>query len=124
MSGLDQIAVTGAPGLVSALGIGTVFMCLVILFLIMILMGRIMPRLGVSRRVASSPGNARGQTPATAAPESDAEMQEPSRQSETAAAVAVALVRHRKRKTSRPVEEETTGNAWKMAGRLNAMKKL
>ena len=45
MNALDDIAVTGAPAIVTALGMGTVFLCLTLLYLMTRIVGTWLPRL-------------------------------------------------------------------------------
>ena len=48
MDFLSEIATTGSPAIMAALGMGTVFLCLTLLYLITRIIGSWMPRLLVS----------------------------------------------------------------------------
>jgi len=125
MSALDQIAISGAPGLVSALGIGTVFTCLTLLLFTMFFMGRVMAWVSGKSRAAGYQANNGTDVPGemTQRPPSETTGKLPE-QPEVAAAIAIAIARHRTRRTPSPAGEETYRNSWKLAGRLNAMKRL
>lgn len=122
MNGLEQIAATGAPGVVTALGMGTVFLCLALLYLITRLIGIFLPGL-------LSPA---GQGPAAEVcppPTEDQVAAAPPRpgpagadEEGVAAAIAIALGRHRSSR-ARPVVGEMKGDSpWKLAGRLRALR--
>ena len=51
MEALNEIAITGSPALMTALGMGTVFLCLALLYLITRIIGSWLPRLLASAGV-------------------------------------------------------------------------
>jgi sodium pump decarboxylase gamma subunit len=123
MIGLDEIATTGSPALVSALGMGTVFACLTILYLLMRLLGRTIPRM-----VASS-GRAASTEARASASENGPEELSPTEEARAndeegiAAAITIALARHRSSRLTSVSPESRGGSPWKMAGRARALRR-
>ena len=123
MSGLDDIARTGAPAIVALLGIGTVFLSLTILYLLMRIMDRIVPHLSASAQQAAPVDTAAPVSEYEEAPSSVKEETPSSNDLEVAAAITLALARHRSSRAKPHTEEAGATNSWKMAGRLNALRK-
>ena len=123
MIGLDEIAATGSPGIVSALGMGTVFSCLTILYLLMRVLGVALPRVtGISggvtatEAITSSPGKGTTELPA---PEEATTSDEEG----IAAAITIALARHRSSRLTPAISESRGGSPWKVAGRVRALRR-
>ena len=120
---MDDIAKTGAPAIVALLGIGTVFLSLTILYILMRVMGRVMPRLTASTRRAAPVHTAAPVSEYDEVPTSVKKETPASNNMEAAAAITLALARHRSSKAKPHSEETGATNSWKMAGRLNALRK-
>jgi sodium pump decarboxylase gamma subunit len=122
METLNEIAITGSPGLMTALGMGTVFLCLVLLYLITRIIGSWLPRL------LASAGGAASVEPVASTTEDDAEAIPATRQASDAqeegmvAAMTLALARHRSSR-SRSVADGSGGvDPWKIAGRIRTLR--
>lgn len=121
MGGFDEIATTGSPGLIAALGMGTVFMCLTLLYVVTRLLGRYLPRL---LQAVSSASAEAAVTPAANGAEQSASPDEEaaSGAANVAAAIAIALTRHRASRAQAEVEVTRGTSPWKMAGRMRALR--
>jgi Na+-transporting methylmalonyl-CoA/oxaloacetate decarboxylase gamma subunit len=121
MNALDEINVTGAPAIVTALGMGTVFLCLVLLYVITRLVGRWLPGLlGMAEGAESAEGveaAAEAEAGATAA----APKESPAGDEAIVAAMTLALARHRFSRL-RSVEEPRGADPWKIAGRIRTLR--
>jgi sodium pump decarboxylase gamma subunit len=122
MGGFDQIATTGSPAIVTALGMGTVFLCLALLYLMTRLLAQ-----SISRLLASTRGTPADEAAAsTTAHEAEGvpaalDASAPEKEG-VAAAIAIALTRHRSSRTRAGTEEAKGSSAWKMAGRMRAFR--
>jgi sodium pump decarboxylase gamma subunit len=120
VNALNDIAVTGAPAIVTALGMGTVFLCLVLLYLMTRLVGRWLPRLLGSAEVAASAESVESEEQAPALP---AARQAPPAGDETiVAAMALALARHRLSRMQSVAEDPRGVDPWKIAGRIRTLR--
>jgi sodium pump decarboxylase gamma subunit len=122
MESLHDIANTGAPALVTALGMGTVFSCLLILYVMTRIVGRWLPRL-LGTAEAKAPVEdveSAGEAEAPALPVSQQES--PAGDEAIVAALALALARHRASRMKAVVEEPRGADPWKIAGRLRALR--
>lgn len=117
MNGLSEIAATGAPGIMTVVGLGTVFLCLTLLYGCTRLLGILL-----APKSAKPPAAA--QVASTAAePEPEAGASEDSGAGEAALAAAITLVLARHRASVlRSHDEDPTGDPWKMAGRLRMLR--
>ena len=122
MEGLKDIATTGAPGIVTALGMGTVFACLLLLYLTTHLMGRGLPRLialrgdrkSATALAPASPDEVAGVAEEQGTPEiPDAAI---------AGAITLVLARHRSAGVIPATREATGEDPWKIAGRLRLLR--
>ena len=119
---MDDIAITGAPAIVTALGMGTVFLCLTLLYLMTRIVGGLLPRL---LRSAEGAASAESVEPAT---EVEAEEIPAAQQVSTAgdeaiaAAATLVLARHRLSRMRPAVEEPRGADPWKMAGRIRTLR--
>ncbi len=103
-------------GTVTAIGMGTVFVCLVLLYGMTLLLGSIMSRANAPAKPARSPAAAQD-SPETATTETE-EPSGPSREA-IAAAITLVLARHR---ASRSRPDDSRIDAWKLAGRVRALR--
>lgn len=120
MESLNEIATTGAPGIVTAMGMGTVFSCLILLYFITRAMGS-----GVSRLVAFTERKNSAPEPVPEPTSSNSSVESSQAESPAAgitAAIVLALVRHRSARVA-PVLDELRGpDAWKVAGRMHSLR--
>ena len=118
MEGLQDIATTGAPVIVTAVGMGTVFLCLGVLYSATHVLGWFRVR-GQSAPTATEPAPvSAAESEATASSPADAAGDNAA----LVAAMTLALVRHRT-SLHRSAEDETSGTApWKLAGRLRMLR--
>ena len=123
MSGLEEIPVTGAPAIVTALGMGTVFLCLTLLYVFTRVMGSTIPQLLASAEApeptetaASATEDEAAQPPATGAAS-------PREDEEVTAAITIALARHRSSRARSLIREARRPSSWKMAGRVQALRR-
>jgi sodium pump decarboxylase gamma subunit len=119
---MDEITVTGAPAIVTALGMGTVFSCLLILYAMTRLIGRWLPRLLGSAEKAAPVERVESATEAAAAALPAARQESAAGEGAIAAAVTLALARHRSSRTTSVVEEPGGADPWKIAGRIRALR--
>lgn len=121
MNALDQITVTGAPAIVTALGLGTVFLCLVLLYVITRVVGWGLPRLLGSAEEDAAVESVESSSEAEAAAAPPVREETPTGDAAIVAAMMVALARHR---FSRPssVEEPRGADPWKLAGRIRTLR--
>ena len=119
---MDEIAVTGAPAIVTALGMGTVFLCLVLLYVITRLVGTWLPRLLGSAEGAASAESVESATEVEAAEVPAAQQSSPAGDEAIAAAMTLALARHRLSRMRSVVEEPRGADPWKMAGRIRTLR--
>jgi Na+-transporting methylmalonyl-CoA/oxaloacetate decarboxylase gamma subunit len=129
---LTEIASTGAPGIVTALGMGTVFLCLVLLYLITRIIGSSLarllapaggadPTLPVSSRTEHE-GAATTETDPAAASREEKNGEEGMGKEGVIAAMTLALVRHRSARMKPAVGEPTGADLWKIAGRIRTLR--
>ena len=95
MESLRDIAITGAPAIVTALGMGTVFSCLLILYVLTRLMGRWLPRLLGTDEAETGDEGVDSATEAEAPELPAAEQALPAGDEPIVAAMTLALARHR-----------------------------
>lgn len=117
MEGLSEIATTGAPGIVTAMGMGTVFACLILLYVFTRVMGSAVPRF-------IAMGEARNRVVTASADASAESTQQPlaAAVDGVAAAITLALVRHRTARVVSAPEEPRDADPWKIAGRVHALR--
>jgi len=121
VNALDDIAVTGAPAIVTALGMGTVFLCLVLLYVFTRVVGALLPRLLGSVEGAAPVESAESTSEAEAAAIPASRQELPAGDAAIAAAMTLALARHRFSRL-RPVEEPRGADPWKLAGRIRTLR--
>ena len=124
--GLEEALSTSSIGMVTALGMGTVFLCLATLYALMIVMGRTFHGMNSSPEALAV--DEPFETVPDIKPESVSETSStlsPSPDSGMVAAIAIALSRHRASRKSAVRVESTVDveNPWKMAARLNGLRK-
>jgi Na+-transporting methylmalonyl-CoA/oxaloacetate decarboxylase gamma subunit len=122
MNALDEITITGAPAIVTALGMGTVFLCLVLLYLVTGIVGRWLPRLLRSGEGAASTGGVERATEVKAAELPAARQESPAEDQALAAAMTLALARHRSSRVRSVVGESGGADPWKIAGRIRTLR--
>jgi Na+-transporting methylmalonyl-CoA/oxaloacetate decarboxylase gamma subunit len=122
MNALNDIATTGAPVIVSALGMGTVFLCLMLLYLMTRIVGGLLPRLLRSAEAAASARSVESATEVEAAEIPAAEQVSPAGNEAIVAAATLVLARHRLSRMRPAVEEPRGADAWKMAGRIRTLR--
>ncbi len=122
MNALDDIAITGAPAIVTALGMGTVFLCLVLLYLMTRMVGRWLPRLLESAEGAASAESVESATEVEAAEIPEAQQVSTAGDEAIAAAATLVLARHRLSRMRPVVEEPRGADPWKMAGRIRTLR--
>jgi sodium pump decarboxylase gamma subunit len=124
MIAFEDIATTGAPAVVAALGMGTVFTCLTILYLLMRLQGRVMPRFTGPAGTAKDVGGSSSADEAAQTPAPTSEETQRTERGGMVAAIAVALERHRRLARAKTQIRQPSGtDGWKMAGRVQALRK-
>jgi Na+-transporting methylmalonyl-CoA/oxaloacetate decarboxylase gamma subunit len=122
MEALNEIATTGSPAIMTALGMGTVFLCLVLLYLITRIIGSWLPRL------LASAGGAASVEPAVSTSEDEAAEIPATRHASAAqeegmvAAMALALARHRASRMRSDADEPRGVDPWKIAGRIRTLR--
>ncbi len=122
MESLSEIAATGSPAIMAALGMGTVFLCLTLLYLITRIIGSWLPRL------LASAGGAASVEPVASTTEDDAAAIPATRQASAAqeegmvAAMTLALARHRSSRMRSGVDEPRGVDPWKIAGRIRTLR--
>ena len=122
MEGLNDIATTGAPMIVTALGMGTVFSCLILLYVITRIMGSGLSRLLNPResKQSAAPAAAGGEASGSEAPEAMGATAPA--EAGIAAAITLVLARHRAARVA-PVAQEAAGvDPWKIAGRMRVLR--
>ena len=120
MDGLNDIATSGAPVIVTALGMGTVFLCLILLYSTTRLIGSTLPRLlaaAESRSAAAEP-EATPSAEAAASPDKDTA----AGQDAIVAALTLVLARHRASRVASVADEPRGVNPWKIAGRIRTLR--
>jgi sodium pump decarboxylase gamma subunit len=121
VNALNEITVTGAPAIVTALGMGTVFLCLVLLYVITRLVGRLVPRLLRSAQGAASAESVESAAEAGAVATAAAAQESPAGDEAIVAAMTIALARHRLSR-ARSFEEPRGADPWKIAGRIRTLR--
>jgi sodium pump decarboxylase gamma subunit len=122
MEALNEIATTGAPGIMTALGMGTVFLCLALLYLITRVVGSWLPR------ILGSDGKAASVEPVAPTTGGEAAAIPATRHASAAeeegmvAAMTLALARHRCSRTRSVVDESRGVDPWKIAGRIRTLR--
>lgn len=120
MNALNEIAVTGAPAIVTMLGMGTVFLCLILLYVMTRAVASWLPRL---LRLVEGAAAVETIEPEDEVAELPAARQAPAVvEGAVAAAVVLALARHRASRMSSGVEEPRGADAWKIAGRIRTLR--
>ena len=119
---MDEITVTGAPAIVTALGMGTVFLCLLLLYVMTRLVGRWLPRLLGSAEAGAAVESVESATEAEAPELPAAQQESPAGDEAIVAAMTLALARHRFSRTRSVVEEPGGADPWKIAGRVRALR--
>ncbi len=122
MNALDDIAITGAPAIVTALGMGTVFLCLTLLYLMTRIVGKWLPRLLESAEGAASAESVESATERQAAAIPAAQQASPVGDEAMAAAMTLALARYRLSRMRSAVEEPRGADPWKVAGRIRTLR--
>jgi sodium pump decarboxylase gamma subunit len=123
MIGLDDIAATGSPAIVAALGMGTVFTCLTILYLLTRLMGRVIPRLLRPPQKTEPVQSSAAASKSDEAPAPVAEERAGTEREGIVAAITIALARHRSARITPPLRAPQAVDGWKMAGRMRGLRK-
>ena len=121
MESLHDIAATGSPAIVTALGMGTVFSCLLILYVLTRLVGRWLPRVLGSEEGEASAESVESAVEAEVAATAAAPQESPAGDEAIVAAMTLALARHRSSRL-RSAEEPRGADPWKIAGRLRALR--
>ena len=125
MNALDDIAITGAPAIVAVLGMGTVFLCLILLYLMTRIVGRWLPwllHLLESAEGAASAESVEAATEVEAAEIPAAQQVSTAGDEAIAAAATLVLARHRLSRMRPVVEEPRGADPWKMAGRIRTLR--
>ena len=119
MEGLNEISTTGAPAIVTLLGLGTVFSCLILLYVMTRMMGSGLPRLLALRDSRKSVGAL-----PTVREDEVAEGQSDSKVPEEAivGAITLVLARHRSARVVPAARQATGEDPWKIAGRLRLLR--
>jgi Na+-transporting methylmalonyl-CoA/oxaloacetate decarboxylase gamma subunit len=125
MEALNEITTTGAPGIVTAIGMGTVFLCLLLLYATTRIIGSSLARLLAPAAEAPSieavePGESVSEyddiaVPATTAGSAAAE-------GALVAAMTLALARHRSSRMRSVAGVASGVDPWKMAGRIRTLR--
>ena len=121
MESLRDIAITGAPAIGTALGMGTVFSCLLILYVLTRLIGRWLPRLLGTDEAETGDEGVDSATEAEAPELPAAEQALPAGDEPIVAAMTLALARHRLSRL-RSSEEPRGDDPWKLAGRIRTLR--
>ena len=119
---MGEITVTGAPEIVTALGMGTVFLCLVLLYVMTSVVGRWLPRLLGSAEPAAPTESVEAATEAEAAALPVARQASPEGDQAIVAAMSLALARHRLSRMRSVVEEPRGADPWTLAGRIRTLR--
>ena len=122
MEGLNEIAATGAPGIVTALGMGTVVACLLLLYGVTHLMGSGLPRLIALRERRKATGALALPSENEVAEAGGAQHEAKAPADAIAGAITLALARHRSARGVPAPREATGEDAWKLAGRLRLLR--
>jgi len=122
MESLNEIAITGAPGITTALGMGTVFLCLVLLYLITRVIGSWLPRLLASTAEAASVEPAAPTTEDEAAAIPATQQASAAQEEGMVAAMTLALARHRSSRMRSAADEPKGVDPWKIAGRIRTLR--
>jgi sodium pump decarboxylase gamma subunit len=121
MESLRDIAITGAPAIVTALGMGTVFSCLLILYVLTRLTGRWLPRLLGTDEGEAPAESVESAVEARVAETAAAPQESPAGDEAIVAAMTLALTRHRSSRL-KSAEEPRGADPWKIAGRLRTLR--
>ena len=122
MESLNEIAITGAPGITTALGMGTVFLCLVLLYLITRVIGSWLPRLLASAAEAASVEPVAPTTEGEAAAIPATRHASAAQEEGVVAAMTLALARHRSSRMRSVADEPRGVDPWKIAGRIRTLR--
>ena len=125
MEALNEVAVTGSPGIMTVLGMGTVFSCLVLLYVITRIIGSWLPRLLALAEAAPSVEPLEPVAPATedeAAGIPATRHALATREEGLAAAMTLVLARHRSSRVKSVVDESKGVDPWKIAGRMRTLR--
>ena len=125
MEALNEITTTGAPGIVTAIGMGTVFLCLLLLYVTTRVIGNSLARL-------TAPAAAAPSTEAVESAESRSEYDDlavpatavgsTAPEEALIAAMTLALARHRSSRMRPAVSASGGVDPWKMAGRIRTLR--
>ena len=120
MDGLNDIATSGAPAIVTALGMGTVFLCLILLYLTTRVIGSTLTRLLASAdgRSAAAEPEATASAEVAASPDKDSA----AGQEAIVAALTLVLARHRASRVASVADEPRGVDPWKIAGRIRTLR--
>jgi Na+-transporting methylmalonyl-CoA/oxaloacetate decarboxylase gamma subunit len=122
MEFLSEIATTGSPAIAIALGMGTVFSCLALLYWMARVIGSWLPRLlGPEEKTAPvefSGPKTQAQSEAVPATRNASSAEEGG----IVTAMLLALARHRSSRTRSLVGESTGIDPWKIAGRIRTLR--
>ena len=126
MEGLAEIASSGSPGIVTALGMGTVFVCLVALYVTTRIIGDSLPWMmrSASRKepIEAKSSTAGNDSVATESDSGASAGEGQSGETGIIAAMTLALARHRSARMRPAVSESTGADPWKMAGRIQTLR--
>jgi len=122
MEGLNDIATTGAPMIVTALGMGTVFFCLILLYVITRIMGSGLSRLLSPRESKQSAAPAAAAGEASGSEALEAMGATAPAEAGIAAAITLVLARHRAARVAPVAQEAAAADPWKIAGRMQVLR--
>ncbi len=122
MEALNEIAATGSPGIMTVLGMGTVFSCLTLLYVITRIIGSWLPRLSAWVEAAPSVEPIAPATEDEAAEIPATRHASATREEGLAAAMTLVLARHRSSRVRSIVEESKGVDPWKIAGRMRTLR--
>ena len=122
MESLNDIATTGAPLIVTALGMGTVFSCLILLYVTTRLMGSGLSRLLSPRESKQSAAPAAAAGEASGSEALEAMGATAPAEAGIAAAITLVLARHRAARVAPVAQEAAAADPWKIAGRMQVLR--
>ena len=122
MEGLNDIATTGAPMIVTALGMGTVSFCLILLYVITRIMGSGLSRLLSPRESKQSAAPAAAAGEASGSEALEAMGATAPAEAGIAAAITLVLARHRAARVAPVAQEAAAADPWKIAGRMQVLR--
>jgi sodium pump decarboxylase gamma subunit len=122
MEALNEIAATGSPRIMTVLGMGTVFSCLVLLYVITRIIGSWVPRLLTSVERATSAEPVAPATEDEAAEVPATPRATATREEGLVAAMTLVLARHRSSRVRSIASESKDVDPWKIAGRMRTLR--